>query len=180
MARSAASRRYAKALFGIAQETGDADRIQGELATLAGLLAENAELRNVLLQPLHPVAQRRGVLLGVVDKMQGSPVLRSFYSFLIDQRRLVDFDAIREEYDRLAREQAGVLHAELETAAPLSDEQKARIQQALTRRVGQPVELAVTLNPDLVGGVVAKVGDLVLDGSLKSQLHQLRSSLLKS
>ncbi len=78
MARTAAAERYAKALFQLAKENGHVDGIRGELRKLSALLDESAELRDVLLQPIHPAAQRRGVLNAVTEKLQSSPVLLSF------------------------------------------------------------------------------------------------------
>ena len=141
MARTAAAERYAKALFQLAKENGNVAAIRGELNDLGGLLQENAELRDVLLQPIHPAGQRRGVLNAVTEKMNASPVLRSFYSFLIDQRRLVDLDAIAEAYSVLADADAGLSKATVRTASALSDEQRSRLQRALSTRAGHEVEL---------------------------------------
>jgi F-type H+-transporting ATPase subunit delta len=179
MAKAAAARRYAKALFSLARDDGRVDAVRGEVDRLGALLAESGELRAVLLQPLHPVAQRRSVLAAVAERLGASPLLRSFLSFLVDQRRLVDFDTIRAEYARLADDAAGVRKARVRSAAPLSDAQRERLQRALQAKVGGRIELDVELDPALVGGAVAQVGDLVFDGSLRTQLRQLRASLAR-
>lgn len=177
MARGAAARRYAKALFGLAEESDQVAAIRAELTGLAELLEQSTDLRDVLLTPLHPVAQRRAVLEVVAERMGASPLLRHFYAFLIDQRRLLDFGAIRAEFELLADKQAGVTRAEVRSAGPLDEAQLSRLRDALAARTGGSIELDVQVDPSLLGGVVAKVGDLVFDGSLRTQLTQLRSTL---
>jgi F-type H+-transporting ATPase subunit delta len=105
--------------------------------------------------------------------------VRNFYALLIDQRRLVDLPAIREEYARLADEAAGRTRAEVVSASPLSDAQRERLRRALASRTGKQVELSERVDPSLVGGAIATVSGLVFDGSLRTQLDQLRSALMR-
>ncbi len=175
--RGAAARRYAKALFELAREEGGVDAVRRELGELTRLLDAQGELRDVLLRPMFPVAQRRSVLTAVADRLGAGPELRSFYAYLIDQRRLVDLGAIREEFERLADADAGISRARVVSAAPLRDDQLARIRAALAAHTGGQVELTVEVDESLLGGVVAQVGDTVFDGSLRTQLTQLRESL---
>ena len=177
MPRAAAARRYAKALFQLAQEAGNVDSVREELTRFTTTLDGSQELRDVLLRPLHPASERRAVLNGFAEQIGASPLLRSFYAFLIDQRRLVDTGAIRDEYERLADALAGLTRATVRSATPLRPEQLDKLKTALSRRVGHDVELEVEIDPELIGGLVAQVGDLVLDGSLRTQLRQLRASL---
>ncbi|MCP3983137.1 MAG: ATP synthase F1 subunit delta [bacterium] len=179
MARFAAAQRYAKALFQLARDQGGVPAVRTELRRLGSLLEENQELCDVLMQPLHPAAQRRSVLASVTEKLGATSLLSHFYSFLIDQRRLVDFAAIEEAYGELADADAGLTKAQVRAAAPLSDQQRTRLQSALGTRAGGNVELEVEIDPSLLGGVVAQIGDTVYDGSLESQLQQLRASLAK-
>ena len=177
MPRVAAARRYAKALFALAREGNGVDETRDEVEKLGRLIVESAELRAVLLQPLHPVAQRRRVLQAVAERLGAGALLRNFLSFLVDQRRLVDWEAIQSEYVRLADEAAGLTQARVRSASPLSEAQRERLQRALEQRSGGRVQLAVEIDPTLIGGAVAQVGDLVFDGSLRTQLRQLRTSL---
>ena len=179
MARVGAAQRYAKALFQLAKEQGNVPAVRAELRGLASLLESNEELREVLLQPLHPAAERRAVLAAIAEQLGASRLLKSFYSFVVDQRRLVAFAAIEDAYGALADADAGLRKAQVRTAAPLSDEQRDRLQSALGVRAGGNVELEVEIDPSLLGGLVAQIGDTVYDGSLKSQLQQLRASLAK-
>jgi F-type H+-transporting ATPase subunit delta len=104
-------------------------------------------------------------------------IVRNFFAYVIDQRRLIDFDAIRAEFELLADEAAGLVKARVTAAAPLDDAQRERLQRALIARTGRSVELEVTVDPALIGGAVATVGNVVFDGSLRTQLHQLHDTL---
>src|SRR2546425_7868879 len=177
MRSSAAARRYARALFALADETGAVARVRGELAGMARLFESDPALRNALFRPLHPVAERRAVLRSLCERLSLTATVRNFFAYSIDQRRLVDFDAIRAEFEQLADAAAGLVKARVTAAAPLGDGPRERLQSALAARTGRRVELEVSVDPGLIGGAVATVGNVVFDGSLRTQLHQLRDTL---
>jgi F-type H+-transporting ATPase subunit delta len=177
MRSSAAARRYARALFALAEETSAVDRVRGELASMAGLFESERSLHEALFRPLHPVAERRAVLRSLCERLSLAAIVRNFFAYVIDQRRLIDFEAIRAEFEQLADAAAGRLKARVTAAAPLAAAQRERLQHALAARTGRTVELDVTIDPSLIGGVVASVGNVVFDGSLRTQLDQLRDNL---
>jgi F-type H+-transporting ATPase subunit delta len=179
MKSTAAGRRYAKALFTLAQEESRVAEIREELFNLSEFVAQNPELSRVLLTPLHPVDERKNVLDALIRKAGLSTTVRHFMAFLVDQRRLVDFDGIREEYERLADEQAGLVTAEVVSARELDANDEERLRRALSAATGREVRLDIQLDPELIGGVIAKVGDLVFDGTLRAQLGQLRATMTK-
>jgi F-type H+-transporting ATPase subunit delta len=177
MRSSAAARRYARALFALADETGAIALVRGELAGIATLFESEPELRKALFRPLHPVAERRAVLRSLCERLGLTATVRNFFGYAIDQRRLVDFDAIRSEFEALADAAAGVIKARVVSAAALDGARRERLQSALTARTGRNVELEVSVDPNLIGGAVATVGNIVFDGSLRTQLSQLRGTL---
>ncbi len=179
MPTSAAARRYARALFMLARDERRVHEVGQELDSLAALIDENRELRAALLTPLHPVKERKAVLAAIATQGELSPSVKNFYSYLIDQRRLVDYPGIHEEYQRLADEDAGLLTAEVISASPLDDRRKDRLRRALSERTGLEVQLDISVDETLIGGAIAKVGGMVFDGSLRAQLAQLRASLTK-
>ena len=179
MRSSAAARRYARALFSLAREDGSTDAVRAELARISAQLEATPELRAALFRPLHPATSRRAVMRRVAEREGLSRNVQNFMLYLIDQRRIVDFDAIVVEYGRLADEAAGRLEAEVVSASPLRDDQRERLRRALATRVGREVELEVKVDPALIGGAIAKVGGLVFDGSLRTQLTQLRDNLTR-
>ena len=179
MPSTAAARRYARAIFGLAGEEGRIDEVRGELAKLAQLFEESPELSSVALEPLHPVAERLAVLDRLAERLGLHPTVRQLCAILVEHGRMADFPVIREEVERLANEAAGHLEAEILAASPLPPAQLERLRRALTARTERDVQLRVTIDPALLGGVVARVGDLVFDGSLRTQLVQLRANLMK-
>ena len=179
MRSTAAAKRYARALFSLAGDNGEVDRVRSELDTASQLFRDSAELRETLLTPLRPAAERKKVLAAVADQLGFSALMHRFHSYLIDQRRLLDFQTIREEYIRLADEKAGITTATVVSASTLDATAQERLVAALSRRTGKQVQIEVSVDPELLGGLVAKVGDLVFDGSLRTQLGQLHSNLTK-
>ena len=177
--RRSSSLRYAKALFQLADEVDSRDAIGAALTDLVALLASHPGLRNSLFRPLHPAAQRRAVLEAIAQSLDFPPIFANFCRFLIDQRRIAEMTAIRDEYEWLVEEAAGRRHGAVTTAAPLSDSQLERLRGALSRRLACQVELSARVDPSLLGGMTARVGHLVIDGSLRSRLAQLRVELLE-
>jgi len=176
---SRAANRYAKALFALGREEETLSSLRTEVNGLADLLEKHSDLREVLLTPLYPAEERKAVLVQVAEKESLSALLRNFTSYLIDQRRLIDFPDIVHEFNRLADEDEGLLTATVRSASPLDEEREQRLQRALSERTGRRVRLDVELDPSLIGGAIATVGDLVIDGSLRTQLTQLRATLMK-
>jgi F-type H+-transporting ATPase subunit delta len=172
-----AARRYARALFALAREDDEIASIRAELDDMARLLAANPDLQRRLFQPLHPVRERREVLKSICEQGRGSKMIQNFFAYLIEQRRLVAFDTIHDEFNRLADEAAGRVRAEVRSASPLRDEQRARLIDALAQRTGKEIELTLQVDPSLIGGAIATVGGLVIDGSLRTQLLQLQGTL---
>jgi len=177
MRASAAARRYAKALLELAREEDRVEPVREALARLGELLDASPDLARALFHPLHPAAERRGALRAVARRLDTSPTVERFYAYLVDQRRFVDFPAIRAAYEQLAAEAAGRMRARVVVAGELSQAQRERLREALRGRTGRDVELEVEVDPALIGGAVARVGDLVYDGSIRTQLAQLHASL---
>jgi F-type H+-transporting ATPase subunit delta len=178
MPSSTAAARYAKALFGLAKEERRLSEVRSEVERLDALFSESEELHTALLTPLHPADERKAVLRAIASRLSLSPLVTKFCAYLIDQRRLIDYATIVAELARLADEDAGLLTAEVVSASPLDDRRRDRLRRALSERTGREVRVDVSVDPALVGGAIAKVGDLVFDGSLRTQLEQLRTNLL--
>jgi F-type H+-transporting ATPase subunit delta len=174
-----AARRYARALFALAGEENRVEELRRELDALADLIEANEELAHAIFRPLHPAAERSRVLRATCERIGASPTLQRFCSFLVDQRRVVEIAEIRAAYRALADAAAGRMRARVVSATPLSDEQRERLGRALSARTGKQLELETAVDAALLGGAIASVGDLVFDGSLRTQLEQLRQSLMK-
>jgi F-type H+-transporting ATPase subunit delta len=179
MKSSAAARRYARALFSLAQEDHRSREVLSELDLLAELFEMSPELREALVTPLYPVRERRAVLLAVADRIELSGIVKNFFAYLIDRRRMVDFAGIKDEFVQLVDEESGIVTAHVVTASELDERRRDRLRRALSERTGREVRLEVEVDPALIGGAVAKVGDLIFDGSIRTQLEQLRTNLTK-
>ncbi|MEE8166261.1 MAG: ATP synthase F1 subunit delta [Myxococcota bacterium] len=179
MKRGTAAHRYAKALFGLARDERRQREVREELERLVSLFDETRELREALLTPLHPAAERKAALRAISQGASVSSMVQNFLAFLIDQRRLIDLGAIVTAYAELADAEAGLITAEVVVASPLDDRRRDRLRRALSERTGREVQLQIEIDPTLIGGAIAKVGDLVFDGSLRTQLGQLRANLTK-
>lgn len=179
MTGGTAAHRYAKALFGLAEDEHRHREVRSELDNLASLFDGSRELRDALLTPVHPASDRKAALRAIAARAAVSPVVQNFLSYLIDQRRLIDFHAIVEAYAEFADLAEGLLTAEVISASPLDERRKDRLRRALSERTGREVRLEIKVDTALIGGAIAKVGDLVFDGSLRTQLGQLRANLTK-
>jgi len=173
----AVARRYAKALLLIGKEDGQAEIYREELANFSSLISENKSLEQAIANPLYEAGGRRKVLESTIEKLELSVVLKSFLILLFDKGRIGFVDSINEFYQKMADELKGVARANLTSATELSAEAVEKIREALCRMTGKEVKLEVEQDPDLIGGVVTRIGDLVLDGSIKTQLLNMRESL---
>jgi F-type H+-transporting ATPase subunit delta len=174
---SAISRRYAKALLLIAKEDGQADLYGKELGGFAGLVSGNATIEQAVNNPLYEAKGRRMVLQTVIEKLELSKVMASFLLLLFDKRRFGCLIDINECYQKLADELKGVARASLVSATELSSDATDKIHAALSKMTGKEIILDTQQDLSLIGGIVTKIGDLVLDGSIKTQLLNMRESL---
>lgn len=173
---SAVARRYAKALFTLAKERGESERVGSELNTVAALVA-SAELAPVWNNPLLSAPERRAVVGVLQQQLQLSEIMGKFLAYLADQKRGAELPAIRDCYEQLLDEAANRARARIATAVPLTPDQTARILQLLERYTGKTVVAESTVDPSLIGGFVVEVGGKVLDASVANQLALLATRL---
>jgi F-type H+-transporting ATPase subunit delta len=179
MRKPAAGKRYAKALFALAREEGRVDDVRREIQTLVDLFTSIPELGSVVYRPLHPLAERRAAILSVARQAGTSETVTRFMALLLDHHRMDVFPTVRDELERLANEAAGRVQAEVTAAAELPPDQLDRLRRALAARTQSDVQLDVRIDPSILGGVVAKIGDVVFDSSIRTQIAQMRANLMK-
>jgi F-type H+-transporting ATPase subunit delta len=171
------ARRYAKALLIIGKEDGQAETYREELDGFASLMYKEKDLKQAICNPLYAVSGRKKVLEAVIEKVNVSKVMKSFLLLLFDKGRFGFIHTINDFYQKLADELKGVLRASLVSATKLSSETVEKIRTTLSTRTGKDIILEVDQDPGLIGGIVSRIGDLVLDGSIKTQLLNMRKSL---
>lgn len=177
MRNLAIARRYAKALLLIGKEDGQAESYREELDGLARLMVREKQLADTIANPLYNVEERQRVLEKVIEKMNLSQVMATFLLVLFEKGRIGFLGSINDFYQKLADEIKGVARASLVAASELTAETVEKIRQALSKKTGKEVVLTVEQDPTLIGGIVTRIGDLVLDGSVKTQLLNMRESL---
>jgi F-type H+-transporting ATPase subunit delta len=173
----AIARRYAKALLLIGKEDGQTEVYREELAKFADLIAGDSNLERAINNPLYDVDSRKKVLHILVEKLELSQVVSSFLFLLFEKGRMKFVGDIDEFFQKLADEFKGVVRANLVSATELASETVEKIVEALSKKTGKEVILDVEQDPSLIGGIVTRIGDLVLDGSIKTQLLSMRESL---
>jgi F-type H+-transporting ATPase subunit delta len=173
----AISRRYAKALLLIGKEDGQAETYRAELAGMSELISAEKGLELAICNPLYDSAGRRNVLKAVIERLELSHVMNTFLLLLFDKGRFSFLSSINEFYQKFADELKGIARASLISAVELPSETVEKIRNALCKRTGKEIYLNVEQDPSLIGGIITKIGDLVLDGSVKTQLFNMRESL---
>lgn len=167
---------YATALFEVARAEGNLEEVEAELYQVARAIESSDELRSKLTDQALPVELRQGI---VEDLLEGrtQPVTKALVSFVVGAGRARDLPTIIDRLVRRAAEERDQVVAEVRSAIPLDDDQRQRLQEALSKRTGQNVSIKVTVDPSILGGIVANIGDNVIDGSVRRRLEQLRESL---
>lgn len=177
MKNLAISRRYARALLLIGKADGNAETYRKELAGVSDLVSGDKALEQAISNPLYEVAARKKVLQAIIGRLDLSKAMRSFLLLLFDKGRIGVLSSINDFYQRMADELEGVVRAGLVSAVALSSETVEKIRSALSKKTGKEILLEVEQDPGLIGGLVTRIGDLVLDGSIKTQLLNMRESL---
>jgi F-type H+-transporting ATPase subunit delta len=172
-------RGYAQALLSVAEAEGVLDRVQEELYAFAKAAERHADLREAITDAALPPERKRAV----IDELLGGrahPLSATLLGFLLDAGQARRIGSIAEELAREAARRSERTLAEARVAVPLTDTQRKRLADALTKDTGHPVELKVDVDPSVIGGVVARVGDEVFDGSVANRLSEARRYLMGS
>ena len=167
---------YATALFEVAKAEGNLERVEAELYQVARAIEGSDDLRSKLTDQALPVDLRQGIvedLLG--DRTQ--PVTKALVSFVVGSGRARDLPNIIDRMVTRSAEERSEAVAEIRSAIPLDDDQQQRLATALSNRTGQKVSVQVSVDPSILGGIVATIGDTVIDGSVRRRLDQLKDSL---
>jgi F-type H+-transporting ATPase subunit delta len=179
MVTGSLARRYARAVVEIGTESGNLDKLGADLRTLAAAMHDSAELVTALTNPAIRRADRRRVIDALLQRVKAQPHTRNLVYLLLDGERLGSLGAISREVDAMIEARGGRMTAEVTSARPLDAAQLSQITTALEKLSGKKVTVTKREDPDLLGGVVAKLGDTVYDGSLRTQLRTLRDELTK-
>jgi F-type H+-transporting ATPase subunit delta len=169
------SQAYAEALLAVARSEGSLTEVEDELFRFARLLESNDDLRTTLTDAALPVSRRQQI---VEDLLGGraNPTTTALVSMVVGTGRSRDLPAIIDELVKLSAAEGNKEVAEVRSAVDLTEDQKQRLTAALEAKTGKQVELKVIIDPTVLGGLVAQVGDTVIDGSVKTRLQQLKTA----
>jgi F-type H+-transporting ATPase subunit delta len=170
---------YATALFQIAEAEGVLDRVSDELFRFSRAVEQNHELRNALTDIAVPQERKRAVIAELLSD-RASPLTVNVLEFVVSQGRARELGEIVSSLATLASEARQHVLAEVRTAVELDDVTKRKLAEALGRATGKDVDVKVFVDPAIVGGVYAKVGDQVIDATVRRRLLQLREQLAKA
>ena len=167
---------YATALFAVALAEGSLETVEEELFRVARTFEGNDDLRSTLTDEAIPVERRQGIVEDLLGE-RASPVTTALVSFVVGAGRARDLPAIVDKLVEQAAQQRSEAVAEVRSAIPLDDDQRERLAEALGNATGMQVSIKAVVDPSILGGIVAEIGDTVIDGSVRHRLEQLRETL---
>ena len=177
---SVVSARYARALVDVVTapgSTADPAQILSQLRAVEALIQASPTLQGALSSPAVAPSRKRAVMRRLLEPMNVSDKVRNFVYVVIDHRRGHDFASIVDGFETLLDERLGFVAAEIRSAKPLTDTQRAQLEAQVSRLAGKKAKLRFTSDPTLIGGVIAHVGSTVYDGSVRGQLERLRTRM---
>lgn len=180
MSTEAIARRYARAVFELGKEEKNLSVISRDLTDFSAGFEKSEDLRTVLGNPLVSETQREAVLVEMGQKMSMSLTALSTLRFLAQRRRLFALPEMVRQLEKLVDEDAGVLRAEVTSATPLNENFLAKLRAELESATGKKVVVSHKQDPSLIAGIVTRIGDRVIDGSVKARLESFRDSLLST
>jgi F-type H+-transporting ATPase subunit delta len=173
------ARRYAKALMNIGEKDGRYEAYGEELNAFTSLVKQEEELSAVLSNPTFKIPQRQTIIQEIGKRLRLSPIIINMLRLLVDKNRIRYLPDIALLYQELVDEAAGRARVKLVTAYDLSEKKIKELTKGLQAMVGKQVIMEVETDPSLIGGVVARIGGMVYDGSIKTQLERLKVILAK-
>jgi F-type H+-transporting ATPase subunit delta len=183
MSQMVIARRYASALSSLAKKENNLEQVGTELQDFCDTLHEAAELQESLSNNKVPMTVRNSILTEILTKMELSRLVSTFLRYLLSKRRLTLVHDIARAFALLTQEAMGILPAEVTVAKePRSKESKdllQKLQEQLSASTGKTVQIHVSVDPSIIGGIVTRIGSMVIDGSIRNQLIQVRESIIR-
>jgi len=178
MKKARASRRYALALMGVAEEQNAVDRIASDLELIDSTLRVSRELRHLIASPVVNPSKKKGAIHAIFGERIGGET-RVFIDLLVDKERASLLPEIAEQFARLRDDKEGIVNVDVTSAAELAPAQRQNLRANLERYTGKKVRVRVSLDGSLKGGLRVQIGDTVLDASVRRQLELLRLKFLE-
>ncbi|TVQ59037.1 MAG: F0F1 ATP synthase subunit delta [Rhodobacteraceae bacterium] len=174
---SGVSGRYATALFELADEAGQLDAVAGHVASLAAALKESADLRDLVHSPLYTREQQGAAMAALCDAMGIDAPTRNMIALMAAKRRLFALADVLRGFEALLAKKRNVISASVVSARPLDDGQRQRLEEMLRGAVGGDIDLDVSVDESLIGGLVVKVGSRMIDTTIRAKLNRLQTAM---
>lgn len=172
--------RYARALADVITERGEMNEVVADLAGFASMMTGHDQLRDVFASPVLSAERKRAVLDDLLSKMQLRPTSNNFLRLLLDNSRLHNLDQMMRALARELDSRTNIVSAEITTARDISQQEEGMLADKLKAATGKQVRLQFRTDPGIIGGVVTRIGSVVYDGSIKSQLAQMKQRLMNA
>ena len=179
MSQGMIARRYAKALVNLAENEKDLDNTGKDLTAIAEAYKENSELRQVLSDTKVSSRLKLEILKDVLSKIKASKLVDTFSRYLLAKRRIYILPDIERAFNLLLQEKLGRIDAKVTSAFELPKETVKKLIDAISGYSGKEVEVNVTIDPSIIGGIVTRIGSTVIDGSIQTHLNQIRQSIIR-
>jgi F-type H+-transporting ATPase subunit delta len=169
---------YARSLFEVAKERGDLDTVHEQLAQFADAVDGERSLQTFFFSPYFSTQEKKDGLHRAIDGAEDAVL--NFLELLVEKHRMPAIFRIRREFDRLWREENKLLPVLVTSAVELDEQTVASLGQRISERTGRTVDLTARVEPDILGGIVLRVGNSILDASIRNRLEHLRKQVARS
>lgn len=176
MSKARISKRYAKALFNLGRQDGSYLKYGQELGEFVKCYQEIIDLGDAISNPLFAIDDRKKILNAVLDKGGYSLMLRNFLNLLLDKNRIGYIESINEYYSSLTDEVSNISRAEIITATPIREETLDKVIKAFEGLTSKSIKAKIVEDPEIIGGIIVKIGDTYWDGSIRAQIEGLKES----
>lgn len=177
MSSQTVARRYASALADVIIERGEEALVQEELAAWEGMMLENSPLLEAFSNPTVPYEQKGKLLNELITRSRVLPTTANFLRTLLRNQRLAELPQVNAKLAQVLDERAGVISAQVTSARPVSEGSKALLEEKLAQMTGKRIRLTFDTDESLLGGIVARIGSTIYDGSVRNQLRRLGEEL---
>jgi F-type H+-transporting ATPase subunit delta len=171
---------YAQALFEVASERGGADDIENDLEGIKKLLETNREFRDILYHPSITKTDKKDIINKTIGRQCSSKWVRNLLYILIDKRREKILDFLPDVFKGVAGQIRGVVSVKVQTAFPLTGTRRVKLKENIEKLTKKKVELETEVNKEIIGGMIIRIENKIIDGSITNQLKNLKKNLLKT
>ena len=173
------SKSYAVALYDLAKENSELEKVEQGLQGLHLLLKENKDFKEMVLNPTIKKEDKKNIIFLIADKNNFSQTLRKFLGFIVLKNRLFFLEKIIKSFMNLISNKKGELIAELTSSKNLSSEERKKIQQELSADFKSPININYKLEPELIGGLIIQIGSIMVDTSIRTKLKKIEKNLME-